>query len=79
MRWCSLVLVPRAVWLRPLSVDKCSSLMTCAAVPQMHRTRRQVPRWSVGHDAPPAGALWQAPARPVPNDGPGHLRDPRLA
>src|ERR1700745_580119 len=25
---------------RPLSVDKCSSLMTYAAVPQMHRTRR---------------------------------------
>ena len=21
-------------------------------------------RWSVGHDAPPAGVLWQAPARP---------------
>jgi hypothetical protein len=37
---------------RSLSVDKCPFLMTYAAVLQMHRTKRQVRRWSVGHDAP---------------------------
>src|SRR5262245_27927308 len=47
----SLVCAARS-WRRPLSVDKCPSLMTQAAVPQMHRTRRQALRWSVGHDAP---------------------------
>jgi hypothetical protein len=31
MRRCSLVLAPRAVWCRPLSVDKSPSLMTYAA------------------------------------------------
>jgi hypothetical protein len=46
------LLAPRAVWRRLLSVDKCPSLMTYAAVPQMHRTRRQVRRWSVSHGAP---------------------------
>jgi len=28
-----------------------------------YRTRRQVRRWSVGHDAPSQPALWQAPTR----------------
>ena len=37
------MLAPRAVWLRPLSVDKRPSLMTYAAVPQMHRTGKKSP------------------------------------
>src|SRR5262249_169603 len=31
------LLAPHAVWRRPLSVDKCSSLMTYAEGPQMNR------------------------------------------
>jgi hypothetical protein len=31
--WTGHLLAPRAVWRRPLSVDKCPSLMTYAAVP----------------------------------------------
>src|SRR5215467_582192 len=38
--------------------------MIYAAVPQMHRTRRQVRRWSVGHDAP--SELRCDKSRPVP-------------
>jgi hypothetical protein len=37
------LLARRAVWPRPLSVDKCPSLMTYAAVPQMHRTGKKSP------------------------------------
>ena len=62
MRWCSLVLAPRAVWCRPLSVDKSPSLMTYAAGPQMYRTRRQVRRGSVGNDAPGRLRCRSAPA-----------------
>jgi putative tryptophan/tyrosine transport system substrate-binding protein len=40
------LLAPQAVWPRPLSGDKCPSLMTYEAAPQMHRTRRQVRRCS---------------------------------
>src|SRR6516162_2119862 len=39
------LLAPHTAWRRPLSVDKCSSLMTYAEGPQMHRTRRHVRRW----------------------------------
>src|SRR5215470_5028041 len=41
-----------------------------ASVPQIHRTRRQVRRWAVGHDRPPR-PLWQAPARRLTPAGRG--------
>jgi hypothetical protein len=64
-------------WPRPLSVDTHPTVTTCkannwkdASVPQIHRTLRQVRRWSVGHDAASQPALWQV--RPaVARDGSG--------
>ena len=43
-----------------------------ASVPQIHRTLRQVRRWSVGHGRPPSGS-WQPPARRPQSAGRGGL------
>ena len=50
------LLAPRAVWRRLLSVDKCPSLMTYAAVPQMHRTEA---------GGAMLGAAWEFKTRPT--------------
>jgi hypothetical protein len=40
--------------------------------PQIHRTLRQLRRWSVGHDRPPSGS-WQVPARRLHDGGSGRI------
>ena len=70
------LLAPRFVWPRPLSVGTYPHATTSRAntwkddpVPQMHRTTRKPPRWSVGHD--PAPHSWAAMASPDPSVGGG--------
>src|SRR5262249_44746975 len=54
------------VWPRPLSVDKCPSLMTYAAVPQMHRTGKKSPADDGAKDSHAWGYTWDNQSEPHP-------------
>src|SRR5262245_12615457 len=65
--WTDYLSVRHNFWPRPLSVGTHPTVTTCKSNTGMtlrflrfHRTRRQVRRWSVGHDARP---VKKAPAR----------------
>jgi hypothetical protein len=70
------LLAARFIWPGPLSVGTYPQATTSRAstwkddpVPQMHRTTRKPPRWSVGRD--PAPHSWAAMASPDPSVGGG--------
>src|SRR5262249_52641877 len=71
--WTDYLSARHDFWPRPLSVGTHPTVTTCKANTGMtlrflrfHRTRRQVRRWSVGHDAPGQNRVVASPPRRVP-------------